>query len=476
MDDATRLSSAGAKASHRGPRAVTLLVAGAFFMEMLDGTVITTALPQIGRSFGVSAVALGVGMTAYLLALAVFIPIGGWLADRVGARRVFAGALALFTLASVLCGLSRGLWSFTAARVLQGVVGAAMVPVGRLLVLRTTAKEQLVSAIGTIVWPVVVAPVLGPPLGGFLVLHASWPWIFFLNVPLGLLAIALTFALVPKDAVGGEARPLDLSGFLLTGGALVLVVGAVDLLGNRQQRAATAPALLGLGLVLGAAGVRHLRRHPTPLIDPSPLGIPTFAVVAWGGSLLRMSIGSLPFLLPLLFQVAFGFDALTAGALLLFVFAGNLAMKTFTTRVLRRFGFRRVMLVNGVLVAASIATCALLTRATPYWLVAAILFAGGAFRSMQFTSLATIQFADIPTERMADANTLAAIVQQLTLGLGVVFGAALLNVSAWLRGRPPGAPDFRAAFLVTAAVALLGLVDTLRLDRAAGSRLLGHAD
>ena len=461
----------------RSGRAVTLLVAGAFFMEMLDGTVIVTALPQIGRSFHVSPVALNLGITGYLLALAVFIPIGGWMADRAGARFVFAGALALFTLASVLCGLSRGLWSFAGARLLQGAGGAAMVPVGRLIVLRTTAKEHLVSAIGTIVWPGLVAPVLGPPLGGFLVLHASWPWIFFLNVPLGLIAIALTFALVPIDRENARPRPLDRLGFLLSGGALVLVVGAVDALGNGQQRPAIALPLLGAGLMLGAAGVRHLRRHPTPLIDLSPLRIPTFAAVAWGGSLLRVAIGSLPFLLPLLFQIGFGFDALISGALLMFVFAGNLAMKTVTTPMLRRFGFRRVMLVNGVLVAGSIAACALLARETSYWLVAAILFAGGAFRSMQFTSLATIQFADIPNHRVADANTLAAIVQQLMLGLGVVFGAALLNASAWLRGHPPGEPgpvDFHAAFLVTALVALLGLLDTLRLDRDAGSRVSGH--
>ena len=463
--------------SQRAARAITLLVAGAFFMEMLDGTVIATALPQIGRSFGVSAVALNLGMTAYLIALAVFIPIGGWIADRFGARTVFAGAVALFTFASLLCGLSAGLNGFIAARLLQGVGGAAMVPVGRLIVLRVTDKRHLVTAMGTIVWPGLVAPVLGPPLGGFLVLHASWPWIFFINVPLGLIAIALTFALVPKAALAPTPRPLDFAGFLLSGSALVLIVYGIDALAGGQQSAVSALLLMGVGLVLGAIGIRHFRRHPTPLIDLTPLAIPTFAVMAWGGSLLRIGIGAMPFLLPLLFQIGFGLDPLTSGTLVLWVFAGNLGMKVFTTRILRRFGFRNVMIVNGVLAALAVAACALLTRDTPYPVIAAILFAGGAFRSMQFTCLATIQFADVPKARMTDANTLSAMLQQLMLGLGVVFGAALLNASAWLRGRLPGAPDvtdFRTAFVIVGVVALIGLIDAIRLDPAAGRHVSGH--
>ena len=458
-------------------RAVTLLVAGVFFMEMLDGTVIATALPRMGRTFGVSAVELNIGVTSYLLALAVFIPISGWIAQRFGARGVFASAITLFTAASLLCGLSGGLWSFTAARVLQGIGGAAMVPVGRLIVLRMTDKRHLVKAIGTIVWPGLIAPVLGPPLGGFLVVHLSWPWIFYVNVPLGIAAVALALTLVPGDPPIAARRPLDVIGFLLSGGALGLLVYGFDAFGNGHQSVSAALATMGAGLALGVAGVRHLRRHPTPLLDLSPLAIPTFAVVVWGGSLLRIALGALPFLLPLLFQLAFGLDPLTSGLLVLFVFAGNLGMKIFTTRILRRFGFRSVMIGNGVLAALAIGVCGFLTPATPYWLIALILFLGGAFRSMQFTTLSTIQFADIPAERMGDANTLSSMLQQLMLGLGVTAGAALLNASAWAHGRSAGAPalaDFHVAFFAVGFIALLGLIDSLRLDRAAGRHVSGH--
>ena len=459
-------------------QAITFLVAGAFFMEMLDGTVIATALPQIGRSFGVSAVALNIGMTVYLLALAVFIPISGWIADRFGPRRVFTAAIGLFTAASLLCGLSRGLAGFTAARLLQGIGGAAMVPVGRLIVLRTTDKRHLVSAINTITWPGLVAPVLGPPLGGFLVTHLSWPWIFYVNLPLGLAAIGLTLALVPESAPAETPRPLDAAGFLLSGGALALLVYGFDLFGIGHGRGGSALAMMAAGLALGLAGVRHLGRHPSPLLELSTLRIPTFAVAMASGSLLRISIGAMPFLLPLLFQLGFGLDPLASGALVMFVFAGNLAIKTVTTGILRRFGFRRIMVANGILAALAIGACGFLTRDTPHWLVGLVLLLGGAFRSMQFTSLSAIQFADVPAGRMARANTLASMVQQLTLGLGITVGAALLNASAWFHGRGAGAPalaDFRFAFFGAAALALLGLVDTFRLDRAAGSHVSGHA-
>lgn len=476
---ADKHSSTVAAPARSSARAATFLVAGTFFMEMLDGTIIATALPQMAHSFGVGPVALNLGMTAYLLALAAFIPIGGWLAGRFGARIVFASAIGLFTLASLLCALSTTLWGFTASRLLQGMAGAAMVPVGRLIVLRMVGKGDLVRAMGTIVWPGLVAPVLGPPLGGLIVEHLSWQWIFIINIPLGIAAVALALAIIPARLGEPRHRPLDAIGFLLSTVALMLIVFGIDALGNGHQGGEVALAVTAAGLAFGVLSIRHFLRHPHPLIDLRPLKVRTFAVIVYGGTLQRMAIGAMPLLLPLLFQVGFHADPVTAGGLVLFLFAGNLAMKTVTTPTLKRFGFRRVMTLNGLLAALAIAACAALGPQTPYWLTAAVLFVGGAFRSMQFTSLTAIQFADVPPELQADANSLSSMVLQLGLGLGVLLGASLLNLSVWFDGRlgqPPHIGDFRFAFLATALIALLGLVDLWRLPRDAGAALLRRTD
>ena len=285
-------------------------------MENLDGTVIATAMPQMARSFGASPVDLNIGMTAYLLALAVFIPISGWLADRFGARRVFAGAIGLFTASSVLCGLSNGLWEFTAARVLQGLGGAMMVPVGRLVVLRTTAKQDLLRSIAYITWPGLAAPILGPPVGGFITTYASWRWIFLLNVPLGLLGVVLAHWLIPNSR-SSQKRPFDWIGFILISAACVSLMYGLDLIGRHEIHRLTTGLLLVCSLALGVAAVWHVRRHPHPLIDLSSLRVPTFAVTIWGGSLFRIAIGATPFLLPLMFQIGFGMNAFTSGLLVL---------------------------------------------------------------------------------------------------------------------------------------------------------------
>jgi len=329
------------------------------------------------------------------------------------------------------------------------------------------------QAMALIVWPGLVAPVLGPPIGGWIVTHWSWPWIFLLNLPIGIVAIALTLALVP-DHRPEQARPLDWTGLVLSGLSLALLVYGVDALGHRRHDPALSLGLIAAGLALGWLGARHFQRHPTPLLDLAPFRVPTFAVGMHGGSVARVAIGAAPFLLPLLFQIGFGWSAFRAGSLLLWVFAGDLAMKPVNNRLLRRFGFKRVMLVNGAMLAASIAACGLLTPATPMPAVALLLLACGAFRSMQFTAITAIQFADMPQEKMAGANTLANMVTKLTLGMGVVAGAAALNLSAALRGHAGGAPDladFRFAFLGVGVVALLALRDTARLDRDAGLSL-----
>lgn len=457
---------------------ITLLVAGAFFMENLDGTVITTAVPAMAHSFGVAPLDLNVGVSAYLLALGVFIPISGWVAERFGARRVFTAAIALFTLASVLCGLAQGALEFALLRVLQGLGGAMMVPVGRLVVLNNTPKERLIATIATLTWPALVAPILGPPVGGFITSHASWHWIFFLNLPLGVLAMALALRLVPARP-GDCGRPFDWSGFVLGGSALFGLTWGAELLGHPDAPWLSAGAWILAGAALMVLVLRHLRRAAHPLVDLEALKLPTFAVTMFGGSLFRMAIGAVPFLLPLMFQIGFGMDAFHAGLLMIAVFAGNLAMKSGTTAILRRFGFKPVLVTNGLLNVAALAACSLLTPATPVWLIGAILFAGGMTRSMQFTAFNTIAFVDVPQARMAAANTLSSTTFQLAMGLGIALGALAVRAGTWLApllglARVP-AVEYRIAFLLVAVVSLAGLRDVFGLRADAGARISTEA-
>ncbi|MGO4716687.1 MFS transporter [Bradyrhizobium sp. 2TAF24] len=450
---------------------IALLVASAFFMEMLDGTVIVTALPEMARSFGVHPVDLTLGMTAYMLTLAVFIPLSGWFADRFGSRRTFVAALVIFTAASILCGFAQGEWSFTAARIAQGFGGSMMVPVGRLAVLRTTPKQHLIRAIAFITWPGLIAPILGPAVGGFLTTYVSWRWIFFLNIPIGLIATVLAWRLIPD---GGERqrRPLDAAGFVIGAIACLAFAYGINLFGNVEVPVALASSLVAIGMVFGVVTYRHSLRHPTPLLDLSALRIQTYAMSVGGGSLMRAMIGTAPFLLPLMFQIGFGLGAFEAGLLVLAVFVGNLGIKPLTTPILRAFGFRPVLLGNGVLMALTLVGCAFLTPETPRVLLLALLVISGACRSMQFTAIATIAFADVPQDRMSGANTFFSLMFQLSLGMSVAIGALCLKLASLLLGHPSGSltlADFKVAFLLTAVLVIISLYDSVRLPKDAGA-------
>lgn len=456
----------------RGLSPAALLVAGAFFMEFIDGTVIATALPDMAKSFGVQAVDLNIGISAYLITLAVLIPASGWIADRFGARKVFTLALAIFTLASVLCGLSESLEGFVAMRILQGVGGALMVPVGRLAVLRTTPKHQLITAIATLTWPALVAPIIGPPLGGFITSYANWRWIFFINVPLGIVAIALALRFIP-DIHDDERRPFDIAGFIATSVAMVSLVYAMELLGTRQPQGWLTAGLLALGTVTFLFALHHFRRATWPMIRLDAMSVPTFRVTMYGGSLFRASISAVPFLLPLMFQVGFGMNAFHAGSLVLAVFVGNLTIKPATTPLIRWIGFKRLLLINGALNVLALLACALITPQTPVWVILLVLYLGGVFRSIQFTGVSTLAFADVPASQMSYANTLFSTATQLAVGLGISLAAIGIRigdeVSKWLTlGNIPGI-SFRLAFVAIAIICLVGMVDTLRLARDAGS-------
>ncbi|EPR8097172.1 MFS transporter [Klebsiella quasipneumoniae] len=438
------MNTAISSGNERAFSAPALLVAGAFFMEFLDGTVIATALPDMARDFGVTAVELNIGISAYLITLAVLIPASGWIADRFGARAIFTLALAIFTLASIFCGLSSDVHTFVAMRILQGIGGALMVPVGRLAVLRTTPKHLLIKAIATLTWPALVAPIIGPPLGGFITRYASWHWIFFINVPLGVAAIILSLRIIP-DIRETERRAFDMTGFITTA--------------------------LGFGCL--AYAVRHFRRATAPMVRLTALQVPTFRVTMYGGSLFRASISAVPFLLPLLFQVGFGMDPFHSGLLVLAVFVGNLTIKPATTPLIRWLGFRRLLLINGALNVCSLLACALLTPQTPVWAIMLILYLGGVFRSVQFTGVSTLAFADVPAAQMSDANTLFSTASQLAVGLGITLGAIGIRlgeqVGDWLHLSAVPGISFRLAFVFIAVICLVGMIDSLHLAKTAGS-------
>jgi EmrB/QacA subfamily drug resistance transporter len=455
---------------------VALIVAIAFFMQFLDGTIISTSLPQMGASFGVSPVGMSVGITVYLLTTAVFVPASGWLADRFGAREVFAVAIVVFTVSSLGCGLANNLPVFIAARAVQGLGSALMTPVGRVLVLRNASKSELLSATALVTWPALFAPVIGPVLGGFITTYLTWRWNFFLNLPLGILGVWLALKFIPETSEAVEQR-LDWLGFLLASTGLACLLWGLQRAAQPDSIDASTIALVIAGLIASGFAIRHLNATPTPLLDLSTFKIHTFAISTLSaGTYFRISINATPFLLPLLFQVVFGLSSVGAGLYILAYFLGNLGMKSVTTPTLRRFGFRNVLIFNGLAASLAIIACAAITARTPWPLVVALMLIAGLSRSMQFTALATLSFADVPPEQRSSASTLSAILQQVAMVFGVAFAAAMLNFSQYLRGGEVLAPaDFRVAFVAIGVIGLAASLQFLSLPHDAAAEVSGHA-
>ncbi|MDX6806955.1 MFS transporter [Terrihabitans rhizophilus] len=450
-------------------RLVAAVVASAYFMLNLDGTVIVTALPSMAADYGVSEIAMGLGITAYLMALAAFVPLGGWLGERLGARKVLAAAMLAFSATSLLCAFAPSLGLFVLARVLQGLAGALIFPVGRLAVLRNTPNSGMLQAISTITWPALIAPVIGPVVGGALADWAGWPWIFLLNLPVGVAGGVLVLIFVPGED-RAPARPFDMRGLALTSCSLLLLVYMLDALSQRQGALLSAALAGTASLLLGVAALRHLKRAPHPLIGLQPLHDRVFSLTSLGaGTLCRAAINAAPFLLPLMFQLGFGLSSVEAGSLVLVYFAGNLAMKSVTTRILRRLGFRTVLLANGMLAAASLYALGFVDRETPYPALAAVLFTAGMFRSLQFTALNTLAFVNITQADRASATTLWSMGQQVANCLGFALSGVALTVSMSLRGENSlSLADFQIAFLAAAMLAGGAVCRFALLDPAAG--------
>ncbi|SEQ43835.1 MFS transporter [Microlunatus flavus] len=452
-------------------RPLAILVAGAFFMENLDGTIIQTAVPAIGRDFGLAAVDVNAAITAYLLAVAVSVPLGGWLADRFGVRAVFVAAIALFTLASIACGFSTDLTTLCVLRVVQGVAGAFMVPVGRLAVLRATRPRDLITAIAYLTWPGLLAPVIAPAVGGLLTDTVGWRWVFFINGPIGVVLLVAGLRLVPRSDLR-ERRGFDVVGFALLGVGLVTLLLALERLGDPAADGTQAAVLAGSALLVLAGAVVWMRRVTHPLLSFGALAIPTFRASNLGGGVYRLVISALPFLYTLLFQVGFGWSASLAGLLVVAVFVGNIGIKPFTTAILRRFGFKPTIIgcsVAGALLAVAFAFA---TPQTPLPLLAVALLVAGAFRSIGFTAYNSIQFADVPADLTSTANTLAATTQQVAVGLGIALAALAVRSMTTLAAQVAPASSglgYRWAFGVVAVALVLPVVETALLPRHAGA-------
>lgn len=448
-----------------------LIIATALFMENMDATVISTSLPAIAQDLQVDPVALKLALTSYLVSLAVFIPVSGWMADRFGARRIFRSAILVFMAGSILCGFSGSLESFVLARFVQGMGGAMMVPVGRLVILRTTRKDELVRALSYLTIPALLGPVIGPPLGGFITTYFHWRWIFFINIPIGLLGMVLAGRYI-ENLRDENVPALDKTGFFLSGVGLSMLMLGLATEGKHMLSANLSLAVSVAGGVMLLAYLLHYRRVDEPLLDLSLLRLPTFHASVWGGFLIRMGIGATPFLLPLMLQLGFGYTPFQSGLLTCSTAVGAIFMKTIVSRVLERFGFRQVLTWNAVLVALSMAVYGLFRPETPHWVMLLVFVLGGFLRSLQFTSLNAIAFADVSQARMSHATSLSSVAQQLAAGFGVTFAAIILQTTAGLQGHGTlQGSDFAWSFLAMGMLTLLSVAFFWRLDRNAGAAL-----
>ena len=443
---------------------IPAIIGSAMLMQTMNATVIANALPTMAVALDVPPLRLNLAITMFLLASAVFLPISGWVADKFGAKKIFMVSMVLFAVSSAACGFAQDLTQLVIARVFQGMAGAMMAPVGRLVLLRTTPKEELVGAMSVMTMPALLGPVIGPIVGGAIVTFADWRWIFFLSTPVAVVGVLLVLRFVP-NVREQEVSPVDWKGVLLTGLGLAGLIFGFENLGRGSM-----PAPLVAGLFLGSLFTlflywRHARGNPHAILDLSVFRIPTFFASVVGGGFMRIAMGATPFMLAMLLQVGFGLSALQAGLMTFISAAGALVMKTTAPPILRRFGFRTVLVVNAVIVAASFVSYGLFKPTTPHWIIMSILAVGGFFRSLHFTSLNGLAYADIGQDKMSRAST-----------VGIGLAANLMHAFMVMRGETHlTAGAISPAFVVTGLVTLISLAFFIPLPRDAGDEMNGRA-
>jgi EmrB/QacA subfamily drug resistance transporter len=455
----------------RADRIIPLIIAVALFMENMDSTVIATSLPAIATDIGVNPLALKLAITSYLLSLAIFIPASGWTADRFGARTVFNAAIVVFMIGSIGCALSGSLTDFVIARIVQGIGGAMMVPVGRIILVRSVTKRELVNAMAWVTVPALVGPVLGPPVGGFITTYASWHWIFIINLPIGLLGIAMASRFI-ENIRAEKSESFDLMGMVLAGLGIAGLAFGLSVLGLDFLPWTVVSALIAAGAFFIGAYMVHARHTPSPVIDLTLFRLPTFSASITGGFIFRIGIGALPFLLPLMLQIGFGMTPFQSGLITFTSAIGAMGMKVVATALLRRFGFRTILVADALISSAFLGACAAFTSTTPVTVIVALLLIGGFSRSLQFTCINAIAYAEIEPSRISRATALVTVSRQLAIAAGVALGAMAVELTVHTKGGGAlQAADFRPAFVAVAAISALSALIFLRLTPDAGAEL-----
>ncbi|HEV7831926.1 MAG TPA: MFS transporter [Caballeronia sp.] len=448
-----------------------LIVACAMFMESVDANVIVTAIPEMAKAFGRDPVTLKIAVTSYVLGLGVFIPICGWVADRFGARTIFRLAIGIFVAGSLLCAASTSLIPFTLARFVQGVGGAMMVPVGRIIIFRSVRRSEFIRAMNYLSLPAMLGPAVGPLLGGFITTYLHWRLIFFINIPIGILGIYLTNRYI-GNAREPHPGPLDWTGFFLSASGGTLFLLGLSLIGGELVSNRTAAAMTLGGVAFLIVYLLHSRRVKIPLLDLRFLRVPTFQASVMGGSLFRIGLGAVPFLLPLAMQEGLGMSAFKSGSITCASAFGGMFMRSLASRVLHRYGFRQTLMVNAALSGIAIAACGMFYPGTPTWVIWAVVLLGGFFPALQFTSLNSLTYAEIESRDVGRATSLGSFIQQVSLGLGVTIGGIALQISHELQGHPRIVwSDFWPAFVVVGLFSFLSIPITSKLGRDAGHEI-----